>query len=101
MVAPTAALSDSAVTDCVSDRVVDLSSGNGMCTLACAALGATHTVATEIPVCIHRIERNIELNQANVPGKMSAMEFMWGYSHRPCLSAVLPTCACLSILLTA
>ena len=63
--------------------VLDLSSGNGVVALICAALGAQQVVATECKTCIKILERNIELNVNDsthwLPeGKIIVKECGWG-----------------------
>jgi predicted nicotinamide N-methyase len=46
-------------------NVLDLSSGNGVVALICAALGAKLVTATECKTCIRILEKNIEFNIAD------------------------------------
>ena len=63
--------------------VLDLSSGNGVVALICAALDAKQVVATECKSCMKILEKNIEFNVLDKsnwlpPGKILVKELNWG-----------------------
>ena len=63
--------------------VLDLSSGNGVVALICAALDAKQVVATECKLCMKILEKNIEFNVLDkskwlAPEKILVKELNWG-----------------------
>jgi predicted nicotinamide N-methyase len=58
-------------------KVADLSTGNGLVTLAAAYIGATSVVATEIPSCSALTRVNVDCNP-NVKDIIKVKDYLWG-----------------------